>query len=229
MLAVGAVVGHNAKGVRASSELVLKNEEILVSEADDGGYFNASCVKSLSNGHCDSATNAAANDANLLEAIEVGCYAERTNEIFDVVALFLVAELFGGASNDLEDDLNCAGFLVGACNGKRDALALLINAKDDELTGLCLVSNKGSLDLELNDGGVQNLFFNDSVHFISLFNKKFCGLGVKTSFLPIKSYNYNIYNAYCQAELANRRKVDRKFTIQCPKRNRRHLPSVSFM
>ena len=139
-------------------------------------------MKSLSDGHCDSATNAAANDTNLLEAVEVGCYAERSNEVLDKLALFLVAELFGGSANDLEDDLNSAGFLVGACNGKRDALALLINAKDDELTGLCLVSYKGSLDLELNDGGVQNLFFNDSVHFISPFNKKFCGLGVKNKF-----------------------------------------------
>ena len=139
-------------------------------------------MKSLSDGHCDSTTNAAANDADLLEAIEVGSNAERSYEVLNVVALFLVAELFGGTTDDLENDLNGAGFLIGACNGKGDAFAALIHAKDDELTGLCLVSNKGSLDLELNDGGVQNLFFNDSVHFISPFNKKFSGLRAKTKF-----------------------------------------------
>ena len=164
VLAVGAVVCHNAESVGACSEFILKDKKILVSEADDGGNLSSSCVKSLSDGHCDCAANAAADDTNLLEAFKMCCNTERTNEILNGITLVKVIELFSCSANDLENDLNCSFILVGACNGERDSLAVFVNAKDYELTGLCLFSNKRCLDFHKCYRRIEDFFCYNSVH-----------------------------------------------------------------
>ena len=62
---------------------------------------------------------------------------------------------------------------IGSGNGKRDSLAVLINAEDDELTGLSLIGYKRSFDLHLCNGRVKVLLVHNLVHtFILLFTSK---------------------------------------------------------
>jgi hypothetical protein len=98
-------------------------------------------------------------------------YAQGAYEVLDVIACFLVRKLLGGGAHDLENDLYGAVLTIRTCDGQRNSLAVFIHAKNDELTGTRLVCHEGSFDLELNHGGVQHLFVNDSVHFVLLILK----------------------------------------------------------
>ena len=56
----------------------------------------------FSDGVCDGAAHAAADDADLLLALGFGGLAERADEILQEIALLLVAELFGGGADGLD-------------------------------------------------------------------------------------------------------------------------------
>ena len=66
-----------------------------------------------------------------------------TKKEFEILALLLVAELFGGGAHGLDNDGNGALFAVIAGNGQRDALARLVDAQDDELARLGLRGDLG--------------------------------------------------------------------------------------
>lgn len=169
--AVGAVIGHDIELIGACPELVLKDEQILGAEADNAGDLAAHLMELLGDGECDSAAYAAADDADVLEAFEMGGYAQRTYKVMDIIADHLMVELLCGCADDLEDDADGAGFTIVMRNGQGDTLAVFINAKDDELTGFCLCRNEGCFDIEHRYGGVEFFSCYNFVHFCNSFQQ----------------------------------------------------------
>ena len=84
------------------------------------------------------------------------------------IALLLLAKHLGCSANHLENNLDRSLFSVVACYGQGNTLALLAGTKDDKLSCLCLLRNKGRLDIHHNNGGIKHFFVNYSIHFSSL-------------------------------------------------------------
>ena len=164
LFTIGAVVGHELQLAGAGTELVFQDHDVLGTEADDRVNLAAFGVQLLSHGQSDGAANAAANNGDLLLTGSLGCVAQGANEVLQVVALFLGVQLDGSSADNLENDGDSALLTVKTGDGQRDALAILIHTQDDELTGLSLLGDQGSLDLQQGDGGVQGLFRYDAIH-----------------------------------------------------------------
>ena len=75
-------------------------------------------------------------------------------------------------NGDLKNYFYSAVLLINTRNGKRNTLAVLVDAKNDELSGLCFVGNQRCFNPKLNNRGIENLFFNYSVHFSSVWTAK---------------------------------------------------------
>ena len=105
---------------------------------------------------------------DLLQTLDVSGLAEGADEVGQIIALIQRVELHGGATDDLEDDVDRAGLAVISGNGQRDALAVLGRAQDDKLAGLGLLRDQRSLDDHLGDGRVQRLLFDDLEHAFPL-------------------------------------------------------------
>ena len=116
-------------------------------------------------GQSDSAADAAADDADVLETLKMGGNAEGTDEVLNVLTYLLVVELFGSCADNLENDPYGACLAVIVSDGKGDTLAVSINAQDDELTGLGLGRNEGSFNVHHRYGGVEFFLCYDFVHF----------------------------------------------------------------
>ena len=136
MTRIGAVVGHDGQAVGAGGKLLLQDHQVAVAEADDRGDACPKAVEFLGQGERDRTANAATHDADLADSLGMRGNAERTNEVGDAVALILFAEEQGRGANGLEDDLDGACLAVAACHREGNALALLVDAQDDELSFL---------------------------------------------------------------------------------------------
>ena len=133
--AVAAVVGHDAQFVAASVELVLKDEQIFIAEADDAVDGAALVVQLLGNGQGDGAAQSAANDSGILEACDVAGAAQRAGEGGQGITGLEGIQQQGGAAHHLVDDGDGSGLGVKIRDGEGDALAVFGGAEDDELAG----------------------------------------------------------------------------------------------
>ena len=161
VLAVGAVVRHEVQMVAAGLELVFQNDDILAAEADNDIDLGACLLERLSGRKSDRTADAAADHADALDALGVRGLAERTDEVLNIVALVHRAEHLRRQADLLENNGYRTLFAVVACDGQGDTLTGLIHAEDDELTGLRLLGDKGSLDLHQSNGRIQ-LFLADN-------------------------------------------------------------------
>ena len=118
---------------------------------------------------CQSCADTAADDADLLQAFGLGRRAERADKVVEAIALILVIQQLGRAADDLEDDRHGSLFAIVARNGERNALAILIHAQDDELTGLRFLCDQRRFDVHQRDGGVENFFTHDFIHGVKSF------------------------------------------------------------
>ena len=164
LLAVGAVVGHQVQVGGSCPEFLLQDDDVLGAEADDDVHNGAGLQECLGCRQRDGAANAAAHHADALLVLHIGGTAQGAHKVADVVALVQGAQRVGGEADLLEDDGDGALLPVTAGDGQGHALALLVNAEDDELACLCLAGNEGGLDVHHGDGGIQFLFANDFVH-----------------------------------------------------------------
>ena len=122
VFAVGAVVGHEIQMVTGLLELVFKNDDVLVAEADDHIGFDASLFKRLCGRIRDCTADTAADNAHALFALHVRRLAKRADEVLNIVTLVQTAEHFGRQADLLEDDRNRSLFAVIARDRQRNAL-----------------------------------------------------------------------------------------------------------
>ena len=177
MAAVGAVVGHDRKTVGAGPELVLKDQQVLAAEADDGGNVRAEAVELLGHGHGDGAADAAAHDADLLNALGVGGNAERADKVLNIFALVLGIQQGGRRADNLENDLHAALFRVGSGNRQRNAFTFFVDAENDELAGFRFFCDQRRKDLHLRHGRIQLSFVQNLIHSIRPLHNRFCAVG----------------------------------------------------
>ena len=165
----GCVV-HSVVGFRSKDLLILEDEQVLAAEADHAVDDAALLVEFTGDGQCNGAAHAAADDADLLQALHLGGAAQRADEVVDALTHFEAVQLHGGAADDLEDDVHSTLLAVIACDGEGDALAVFKRAHNDKLAGLCLFGNERGFNDHLCNGGVQRHLFRDLVHCVcSLF------------------------------------------------------------
>ena len=127
----------------------MKNNKILVAETDDRMDLCAELVKFLCNGKRDRTAYTAADNGNLFDAVGFGRFAERTDEIADIFAFLFGVERLCSAADDLIDYRNRSVNAVKIGNGKGYSFAVLIDAKDNKLSRLCLLCDSGCGDHHL--------------------------------------------------------------------------------
>ena len=151
----------------------------------------AAIVEFLQHGISDGATNAAAHHADLLLTLGLGRLTQRANEVLQVIALLLVAQLLGGGTDSLDDDGHRALLAVIVVNGDGDTLAVLIHTQDDELTGLRLLRHHGSLDLVEDHSGFQSFFCHNAIHTYSLISNFCCAVPHKGGVMSLHCLLYH--------------------------------------
>ena len=112
---------QNAQSVGASLKFVLKDQQILIAEADHAVHHTALIVQLLGDGQCNGAAHAAAHNTHLLQTLGLGGAAQRADEVVDAIACVQAVQLHGGAADDLEDDVHSTLLAVIACDGEGDA------------------------------------------------------------------------------------------------------------
>ena len=152
LFSVAAVVRADDELVGGRFQLLLQNDDVRAAETGDEGHLNAQLVHLLGNGVGNGAAHAAADHADLLQAVHLGGLAQRTHKVGDIVSLLHGVEHSCGASGSLYHNGDSAFFPVPAGDGDGDALALFIQTEDHELTRLGVTRHQRGLDLEEADG-----------------------------------------------------------------------------
>ena len=119
-------------------------------------------MQCLGDGQRDGAAHAAADDADVFQALDLGSLAQGSHKVMHGFALFKGVELQGTCADNLENDGHGASLTVKAGDGQGDALGVLLCADNDKLAGLCLLGNERRMDPEFGHGGVQLPPFDDS-------------------------------------------------------------------
>ena len=104
-------------------------------------------MKRFGYGERDRTSDTTTHDADFLQSCDMRRHPERSDKIADAVALFLMIELLGRRTDDLEDDLDCAARRIDACDRQRDTLSLFVHTQNDELPCLRFLSDEGCFDL----------------------------------------------------------------------------------
>ena len=113
-----------------------------------------------------------------------------------------------GAARGLHHDGDSALLAVPVRDGDGDALALLIQAEDDKLTGLRVPGGQGRLDLEQADGlgvveetlGYYLVHGNTSIHII-MDLRFFCCLSTTLLFYPAYEVKSTIFGQFAKMQL----------------------------
>ena len=164
LFAVGAVVRHHHKLAADRPELLLQDDQVLVPEAYDGVDLRALLVELFRHRVSDGAAHAAADDGYLLQALCFRGAAQGAHKVLQAVALLQVVQLFRGGAHDLENNGHGAALPVEVRHSQGDAFALFVHPQDDELPRLRLFGNERRLNVHPGHGGVEHLFFYNSVH-----------------------------------------------------------------
>ena len=167
--AVAAVVGHHAQLVAAGLELVLEDEQVFAAETDHAVHHAALLVQLTGDGQSDGAAHAAADHADLFQALHLCGAAQGAHKIVDALAHLEAVQLHGGAAHDLENDIHSACLAVITGHGQGDALAVLKRAHNDKLARLCFFGNERGFNDHLCHGGVQRDFLSDLIHCVCSF------------------------------------------------------------
>jgi len=154
-MAVGTVVRHRNVFRRNLTEFLFEDDQILIAEANDGMHLSAQLMQTLGQRIRDRAADAAADHRDLLQAVQRGGVAQRADEIGEALALLLLLQLIGRRADDLIDDADRAGPAAAVCDRQRNALAVRIDAQDDELPRLRLGGDQRRLDHHAGYGRIQ--------------------------------------------------------------------------
>ena len=151
LLAVGAVVGADIQVGGVLAHLLFKDHDVLAAEAGDHVHLDAGLPHALGDGIADGAADAAAHHADTLLVADLGGLAHGADKVGQLVAGLHELQHFGGLAHGLDHDGDGAGLAVIVGDGQRDTLAVLVQTKDDELSGEALLRDQRGLDDELND------------------------------------------------------------------------------
>jgi hypothetical protein len=94
----------------------------------------------------------------------VGGLAQRANDVEDCVASIQGIEQVSGLAYGLDDDIDGAALRIGILNRQWYALALLVDAHDDELPGPLFPGDARRFDNETFNSGRQKLRVYDFEH-----------------------------------------------------------------
>ena len=165
----GCPVGHHTQLVAAGLELVLEDEQVFAAETDHAVHHAALLVQFTGDGQSDGAAHAAADHADLFQALHLCGAAQGAHKIVAALAPLEAVQLHGGAAHDLENDIHSALFAVVTGHGQGDALAVLKRAHNDKLARLCFFGNERGFNDHLCHGGVQRDFLSDLIHCVCSF------------------------------------------------------------
>ena len=133
------------------AHLVLKDHDVLGTETGDHIDLDAGFKEALAHGVADGAADAAADDADALLSADLGGLAHGTDKVGEAVARLHELEHTGRLTDGLHHDGDGARFAVVIRDRQRNALAVLVQTQNDELTGQALLGDQRGLDDILKD------------------------------------------------------------------------------
>ncbi len=147
VVADGSIIGGDVEVLAKRLDLVDEKEQVLAPRGKDGGDLVAGLGEGLDLGIDEGDAHAAGGADHAPVVLDLGGPTQRAEQIGDRVAHALCSELPGAEADGLKDDADGAllGILVG--DGQGHALALLVDAKDNELPGLRLARDARGGDL----------------------------------------------------------------------------------
>ena len=163
-LAIRAVIGHDDHLVARLAHLVFQYDQVFRTASHDREHTVASCLQRLDDGQhrCNAQTSAGTNHGS--EILNMSGIAQRTHDVGHVVAFVQHAELLRRETHLLDNESDGSFLNIGTGNGQRHALAFLVDAHNDKITGLAALGNQRSLDLE-KENLLRKLFFPyNSIH-----------------------------------------------------------------
>ena len=174
MDAVRTVISGKVEILRDSLHLVFENEKVLIPCTLDAVNIDAVVMEPLELVIDGCGAYAAGNEEDpfLFEffngnVYEIGRPSQRTYDVGETVADLEIRHAFGLCADDSENDGDDPFFAVIVTNCERDALAFIINADDEELSGHCLAGNERRNDLHAPDIGSEMFFLCDLKHYLS--------------------------------------------------------------
>jgi hypothetical protein len=105
-------------------------------------------------------------------SLDFGWLAERADESRTRVACFKAVEQRGGLAHGLDHNRDGSGSRIGALDGERDALAIFLNAQNDELTWPLLARNARCRQHELPDVETGRAGFHNPEHSSTPFGRR---------------------------------------------------------
>ena len=155
--AVGTVVGADDQVIGILGELVFPEAQVLVAEADDAGGAVADFLEPaklrIDRRHAEAATD----EDDMAELLDVLGQAERADEIAEGVTLLVVVAHFPGRlAQRLDHHGDRALVAIEIGDRERNALAALVEADHDEMTGLSRPGDVGAFHFP-EEGGVGKL------------------------------------------------------------------------
>jgi hypothetical protein len=178
LLSSRAIVGHDDELLeRQGAELVLQDEKLLVSSAEDDRDIVARLGHCTRDGIRDRSTHAAADDGDTPEALGVRGNAERPDDIGKRITHAEVRQLMRCLADPHEDEADPAFLGRPVAEGERDALAVIVNAQHKELPGLRLASDCRCSNADLKDGIRELALVDDREHAMPAFREvqRACG------------------------------------------------------
>ena len=133
------------------AHLLFKDHDVLAAETGDHVHLDARFPHALGHRVADGAAHAAAYHAHAFLMADLGGLAHRSHKVGQFVAGLHEFQHFRRLAHRLDHDGDGAGFPVIVGDGQGDALAVLVQTQDDELSGQALFGDQRGLDDELND------------------------------------------------------------------------------
>src|SRR5579864_2292986 len=161
---VATVVGGNHERIADGAHFRLEDDQFLVAGSDDRNNSVAGALQRCRRGigHCGADSAADYDDRTVV--FDLRGFAERAHYVENLVAGFKRVQQVRRLPCGLDDDVNGAAVGVRVLNGDRDAFALFIDAKDDELAGLLFAGDARRFDDEAFDTRRKEFGVNDFKH-----------------------------------------------------------------
>jgi hypothetical protein len=109
-------------------------------------------------------TDSSTHDYDGAEFLDFGGLAERADHVEDAVPGFQQIQQVSRLARRLHDEINCAALRIGAFDGEGNALAVLVETQNDELSRFLFAGDAWGFDDETFYGWCDEFRVNDLEH-----------------------------------------------------------------
>ncbi len=164
LFAVAAIVGHDAGFVARGAHLVFKDHHLFAARAFNEDDVIAGILQRHCRGQRHGRSHASGHDHGGSVVPDLGRAAERADDIENRVACLKRIQQRRGFAHGLDCDGDGSRRRIGALDGERNALAMIVKPQDHELAWPLLARDARRLDGKLPDIEAGGTGFHDPEH-----------------------------------------------------------------